>query len=667
MNITILCIDGLQNFLKPIEEHLSKAHTVTLCVDNDPNQIKKAIDGADLVWIEWANQLAVSLTSGGLLDGKRVIVRCHSYEVLSGFIPMIKWDKVSDVIFIAKHVQDMALQQAQIKNYHIIPNPIDVKKWKFTERTHGKNLAFVADINNKKGPMLLIHAFNELLKKDPTYTLHIAGRVQEPRFGLYIEHMANKLGIADRVKYSGYVTDIQGWLEDKNYIVCTSPWESQGMGLCEAMSMGIKPVIHDFVGAENIYKREYLWDSIDDFIAMFDGGYDSKDYRSYVAENFAPDRLFKRIDKVIKNVSPVAKLDDGATAIIAVKNGAKTIGRSIESLLAQTVKPHIIVVDDASTDNTVEVVKKYDVELIRLKENKWVVGARNEGLKKVKTKYVMFLDADDSVTDDYIEETMLTLEEHPECGFAYTDMAHIKNGDQVFVPTPQFDINTFIQHNYVPYSALMWSEHVHYSEYLGDCRNHMYDHELFLRIAAQTPGIKSEGGRFDYTIAEDSVSKNYERGRTDMYLQMLSNFQKINVKMNPGKKILLVCWGRDYLDPSKVSFEVYTFLKALEEFGEVLTFYWDIEMNYFGRDGMIQRLKEWIERIDPTHIFHVCYKDQIPVETWKEISEEHSTIGWFCDDNWRYDSYSKEYAEGFRHIVTTYKEAYEKYLRRAEK
>ena len=667
MKITVLCLNGLQNFVSPVVEHLSKTHNVTTCFDSSPDKIREAVKDAEVVWLEWANELAVSLTNNDLLDGKRVVLRCHSYEVLSGYIPKINWSKVSETIFIAKHIQDTALSQAQINNYHIIPNPVDVKEWEFSEHGNGKNVAFVGFINNKKGPMLLIHAFNELAKKDPDYVLHMAGKSQDVRFSIYLNHMIKELGLEGRVKFYGHVDDIQGWLKDKDYLVCSSPWESQGMGICEAMAMGIKPIIHNFVGAENIYDKGYLWNTIDEFVDMVEGeDYDSKVYRSYVAEHFSPDKTLKRIDRVIKNAKPIAKLEDGVTAIIAVKNGSATIGSAIESLLAQTTTPRVIVVDDASTDDTGDIVKGYDVELIKLKENKWVASARNEALKKVKTKYVMFLDADDTVTDDYIEETMLTLDTHPECGFAYTDISHIRGEDESFITVPQFDMEKYVKHNYVAYSALMRTEDVHYSDYLNDCRNHMYDHEMFLRIAINKPGIKSEGGRFDYRVSDDSISKNYERGRTDMYVQMMSGFQGVDVNIKEGNKILLVCWGRDYLDSSKVSFEVYTFLKSLEEFGEVFTFFWDVEMKHFGRDGMIQRLKEVADKIDPNQIFHVCYKDHIPVEAWKEISEKHNTIGWFCDDNWRYDDYSKEYAGGFTHVVTTYKEAYDKYLRIGE-
>jgi len=151
MKITILCLNGLQNFVASVSEHLSKTHTVTTCFDSDPDKIKEAVKSADLVWLEWANELAVNLTNTDILDGKKVVLRCHSYEVLSGYIPKINWDKVSETIFIAKHVQDTALQQAQINNYHIIPNPVNVKEWEFAEHGKGKNVAFVGLLTTRRG------------------------------------------------------------------------------------------------------------------------------------------------------------------------------------------------------------------------------------------------------------------------------------------------------------------------------------------------------------------------------------------------------------------------------------------------------------------------------------------------------------------------------------
>lgn len=667
MKIAIVCLSNLASFIKPVAQHLKEEHDVVEIYSNDINEMVYGISDADVVWIEWANEVAINLTNMDVLDGKRIIVRCHSYEFFSGMLPNIEWKRVSNVVFVSDSIKELAEHQVPdiVGKSIVIPNGIDVKEFQFIDRDHGKDIAFVANINAKKGPMLLMHAFNAIVKEDNSFKLHIAGSIQDNRFGIYIGDIVKKLGIENNVIYYGFVNDIKDWLSDKNYLICTSPVESQGMGICEAMAMGIKPLIHNFVGAEYIYSKDFLWNSIDDLIKMLGSKYDSNKYRSYISDNFSIKNTNKRISRLIKSSTPLQSMVDGVTAIIAVKNGEETIGRAIESLLNQTLKPSVIVVDDCSTDNTVGVVSKYDeVKLIKLKENKWVASARNVAAKDVKTKFIMFLDADDYLSEDYVEETVDSLKNNPQCGFAYTDMVQVKDGDELLTFLPEYNQREYLTKNYIPYAAMMRTEEFlpGYSDYLNDCRNHMYDHEAFLRMSITKPAIKSEGGLFYYTIAPDSVSKNYERSRPDMYLQMLSNFNGVDVAGREDvNNILLVCWGRDYTDQSKVSWEAYTFIKPLMKYGTVYTFYWDIEMKYFGKDGMLRRLDDIVAKLKPSCIFHVCYKDFIPVEKWAEISEKYNTVGWFCDDNWRFKDYSKEYSKGFRYVATTYKDAFDGY------
>jgi hypothetical protein len=67
---------------------------------------------ADCVFIEWANELAVELTQKSkVLAEKQVILRIHSYEVLSGFLQHIVWDKISAIVFVCNHMRDLALKQ----------------------------------------------------------------------------------------------------------------------------------------------------------------------------------------------------------------------------------------------------------------------------------------------------------------------------------------------------------------------------------------------------------------------------------------------------------------------------------------------------------------------------------------------------------------------------
>lgn len=83
--------------------------------------------------------------------------------------------------------------------------------------------------------------------------------------------------------------------------------------------------------------------------------------------------------------------------IIPVHNGAKTLARALDSVLAQTWPAHeIIVVDDGSRDASAEVAARYGerVQLLR-QENQGVSAARNAGVAAASAEWLCFLDADD--------------------------------------------------------------------------------------------------------------------------------------------------------------------------------------------------------------------------------------------------------------------------------
>jgi glycosyltransferase involved in cell wall biosynthesis len=89
------------------------------------------------------------------------------------------------------------------------------------------------------------------------------------------------------------------------------------------------------------------------------------------------------------------------SVVIPAYNSSKTITRAVESAQNQKdVKVEIIVVDDASTDNTAEVVRSLQkndsrIRLIRHETNKQVGQARNTGIDAATADWIAFLDADD--------------------------------------------------------------------------------------------------------------------------------------------------------------------------------------------------------------------------------------------------------------------------------
>lgn len=101
---------------------------------------------------------------------------------------------------------------------------------------------------------------------------------------------------------------------------------------------------------------------------------------------------------------------DGVTVIIPAYNAGKYIEEAIQSVLNQEpvdkASIEIIVINDCSTDDTEDVLSKYEgdsrVRIIKHESNTGVSQGRNEGISLAETKYVAFLDADDWWSADKI-------------------------------------------------------------------------------------------------------------------------------------------------------------------------------------------------------------------------------------------------------------------------
>jgi poly-beta-1,6-N-acetyl-D-glucosamine synthase len=106
-------------------------------------------------------------------------------------------------------------------------------------------------------------------------------------------------------------------------------------------------------------------------------------------------------------------LRPGITVLIPAYNEAESISDTVNSLLAQTVRPAtIIVIDDCSTDGTAEVARAAGATVVRPPGNTGSkAGAQNYALPLVETEWTMAIDADTTLAPDAIEKLMVGLEE----------------------------------------------------------------------------------------------------------------------------------------------------------------------------------------------------------------------------------------------------------------
>ena len=106
------------------------------------------------------------------------------------------------------------------------------------------------------------------------------------------------------------------------------------------------------------------------------------------------------------------------SVVIPLYNKEKQIAYTLQSVFEQTFQDfEIVVVDDGSTDNSVEEVEKFDDSRIRLihQTNAGVSAARNRGIEEARGELIAFLDADDEWMPEYLATQSGLYQKYPEC------------------------------------------------------------------------------------------------------------------------------------------------------------------------------------------------------------------------------------------------------------
>lgn len=272
----------------------STEHDVEFIIHEQIN-VKK-VEEADVAIFMWANEHVITLSKQRLKYCKKYIVFCRSYEIFYGHINKIKWNNIDDIVFVnpafAKEYKTLPVKVS------FIPNAIDLDKWELQKHSKGFNLAMVAHLNHKKGIDHIPQFMKKLTDIDSRYTLHIAGDIQDARHLLYINHLLEDMGICDNVILHGYINDLQSWLKDKDYLFTCSVTEGHPNNVIEAMSLGIKPLIHNWIGAKDTFPERLVWSDIDSAVKMVTDGYDSTSYRKFIEKNYDMWKVYPKLEEL---------------------------------------------------------------------------------------------------------------------------------------------------------------------------------------------------------------------------------------------------------------------------------------------------------------------------------------------------------------------------------
>lgn len=132
------------------------------------------------------------------------------------------------------------------------------------------------------------------------------------------------------------------------------------------------------------------------------------------------------------------KMDNTLSIILPCRNEEKNIARCLQSVIEATKElgsVEIILVDGASTDKTIEIAKKFPVNIVQL-DRSWVQSAaagRFIGTLRAQGEYIWFVDADIRLVEGFAEKAIKYLNEHRECAAiaGIGDEIYLSNGNEI--------------------------------------------------------------------------------------------------------------------------------------------------------------------------------------------------------------------------------------------
>src|SRR5690606_17476397 len=206
--------------------------------------------------------------------------------------------------------------------------------------------------------------------------------------------------------------------------------------------------------------------------------------------------------------------DQKVSVIIPCYNHGSYLANAIDSVLNQGhERTEIIVIDDGSTDDTAMVAKKYDQIIYFYQKNQGLSASRNRGVELSKGDYIIFLDADDWLLENAIQQNLQKLQENPE--------AALVSGGHIFYYQPEDkkwkifkEVETdhyqqMLMGNYIGMpSAVMYQRWTAVKFSFNTSLKNCEDYEQYFRILREYPVIHHTGLIAVYRNHEKNKSGN---------------------------------------------------------------------------------------------------------------------------------------------------------------
>lgn len=224
--------------------------------------------------------------------------------------------------------------------------------------------------------------------------------------------------------------------------------------------------------------------------------------------------------------------------IVPCFNYAHFLGEALDSVLAQTY-PYweCIIINDGSPDNTEEAALAYCKKDARIKyfykENGGHSSARNLGIKHSSGKYILPLDADDKINENYLEKAVSILENEKNVKLVTGQVQLFGNTNEKLL-MPAFDLRSFLVVNYITISTMFRRSDFDKTNGFDETMKVFEDWDLFIALlkkggdVKELPFICLYYRKKDESMFHDNLKNQYQlfKDQLKVYNNHIDVYQK---------------------------------------------------------------------------------------------------------------------------------------------
>lgn len=280
------------------------------------------------------------------------------------------------------------------------------------------------------------------------------------------------------------------------------------------------------------------------------------------------------------------------SVIIPTYNRAEFLKSAIESVLGQTYMDfELLISDDASTDNTEQVVESFSDKRIRFTKNeinKGVIHIRNKAVTNSTGEYIAFLDDDDEWMPEKLEKQINIIEGRPHSlGAVYTGAHSIdtKLGKVVKITTPKYRGNILkelLENNIIITSSIVVKKRCFEKVGLFDPEyRSASDFDMWIRLAEEYDFNYVKDSLVRYHIHPNSISTNYVAVR-DGLERLLAKHNKLFSANNKAYSNHLLKLGVAYCYSGNTKRGKRAFIKAIELNPKDMRLYYNLLISMLG-------------------------------------------------------------------------------------